>query len=325
MQELLRVSTADAPIGQKHAYWTRQVATHVSRLEIDVRKKLDFAGAFSVRTLGPSRLLLIDAEFQSVVHRGDSMEDRVELIYIDQGHMDIRRFHRSVPVAQGEWCLVDDREDYAFSTSESCSAIVLQLPGPWARRFVPELSEEIISSTTCLPNWERALAFAMKAIGCWEVFEAALDDVEVVEHVGGLLTLALGRSAPLVTRHKSSIMRGVRKSMLERYIDPKLSAADIAQANRISRRYLHQLFAENGESFGRQLLKLRLQRAEQILGDYRFRKLTIAEIAQSVGITDPSVFSRHFRNQYACTPSMFRGSRFARLNIETSDEFPASS
>jgi AraC-like DNA-binding protein len=319
MQELLRVSTADAPIGQKHAYWTRQLSAHVNRFEIDVRKKLDFAGAFSIRTFGPARLLLVEAEFQSVVHRGDSTQDQVELIYVDQGHMDIRRFHRSMPVSQGEWCILDDREDYAFTTSEKCSAIVLQLPGPWVRRFVPELSEEIISSTSCLPNWERALAHAMKAIGCWEIFDAVLDDVQVVEHVGGLLTLALGRSAPLVTRHKSSIMRGVRKSMLERYIDPKLSAADIAQDNRISRRYLHQLFAENGESFGKQLLKLRLQRAEQILGDYRFRKLTIAEIAQSVGITDPALFSRHFRNYYACTPTKFRGSRFGRLNPETSD------
>jgi AraC-like DNA-binding protein len=313
MQELLRVSTADAPIGQKHSYWSRQVATHLAQLEIDVQRKIDFAGTFSVRTLGPARVSLIDAEFQSVMHNGDGRDDRVELIYVDEGHMNIRRFHRTMAIGRGEWCVLDEREDYAFTTSARCACIVLQLPGPWARRFVPELADEIISSNSCLPNWERSLAYGLKAIGTWEITEAVLDDVQVLEHLGGLLTLSLGRSTPLVSRHKASIMRGIRKSMIERYIDPKLSAADIASQNRISRRYLHQLFVSEGETFGKQLLKLRLQRAEQVLSDYRFRKLTIAEIAQAAGITDPTIFSRHFRDRYGATPSQFRASRTAQL------------
>lgn len=313
MQELLRVTTADAPMGQKHAFWSQQVATHLARLEIDVQRKFDFAGAFSVRTLGPARLSLIDAEYQSIVHRGCSSDDRVELIYVDEGHLDLRRFHRGLTIGKGEWCVLDDREDYAFTTSAKCACIVLQLPGRWARRFVPELAEEIISSNSCLPNWERSVAYAMKAIGNWEISEAALDDVQVLEHVGGLLTLSLGRSTPLVSRHKASIMRGIRKTMMERYIEPKLSATDVALENRISRRYLHQLFAVDGESFGKQLLKLRLHRAEHMLSDYRFRKLTIAEISHAVGISDPTIFSRHFRNQYGNTPTVFRATRFGQL------------
>lgn len=313
MEELLHITTADAQVGQKHQYWSKQVTAHVARLEIDVQRKLDFLGTFSVRTLGPARLSLIDADFQSAVHRGDSLDDRVELIYVDSGHMDIRRFHRAMTVKSAEWCVLDDREDYAFTTSPKCTCIVLQLPGQWARRFVPELAEEIISSNSCLPNWERSVAYAMKAIGNWEISEAALDDVQVLEHLGGLLTLSLGRSTPLVSRHKASIMRRVRKTMLERYIDPKLTASDVATQNHISRRYLHQLFASDGESFGKQLLKLRLHRAEQMLSDFRFRKLTVSEISQAVGISDPTIFSRHFRVRYGCTPTAFRALRIAQI------------
>ena len=51
MEELLHITTADAQVGQKHQYWSKQVTAHVARLEIDVQRKLDFSGTFSVRTL----------------------------------------------------------------------------------------------------------------------------------------------------------------------------------------------------------------------------------------------------------------------------------
>ncbi|MGO8829938.1 MAG: helix-turn-helix transcriptional regulator, partial [Steroidobacteraceae bacterium] len=82
--------------------------------------------------------------------------------------------------------------------------------------------------------------------------------------------------------------------------------ATVAAALGLSRRYVHLLFASAGTTFCEELYACRLHRAQRLLCDKRFEGLGIAEIAFNCGFSEPSHFTRRFRERFGSPPSAFR-------------------
>jgi transcriptional regulator GlxA family with amidase domain len=66
------------------------------------------------------------------------------------------------------------------------------------------------------------------------------------------------------------------------------------------------LFAQSGTTFGHELLRIRLELARRLLGDRRFGKISIGEVAARCGFVEPSHFARRFRAKYGQGPTEFR-------------------
>jgi AraC-like DNA-binding protein len=130
-------------------------------------------------------------------------------------------------------------------------------------------------------------------------------------HVYDLFGLLLG-----TTRESAEIVRGrgvrgarlkaIKNDIAVRIAEPDLDARGIAQRHRLSVRYLHRLFEEDGLVFGQFVLGLRLARAERMLTDSRFAGRSVSTIGYDAGFADLSYFYRCFRRQYGCTPSEAR-------------------
>ena len=82
-----------------------------------------------------------------------------------------------------------------------------------------------------------------------------------------------------------------------------LSVADVARRHRVTPRYIHKLFENEGLTFSSFVLGQRLSRAHRILSDPRFVDRNISSVAFDVGFGDLSYFNRTFRRRYAATPS----------------------
>jgi AraC-like DNA-binding protein len=82
-----------------------------------------------------------------------------------------------------------------------------------------------------------------------------------------------------------------------------LSVADVARRHRVTPRYIHKLFENEGLTFSSFVLGQRLTRAHRILSDPRFVDHKISSVAFDVGFGDLSYFNRTFRRRYAATPS----------------------
>jgi AraC-like DNA-binding protein len=93
--------------------------------------------------------------------------------------------------------------------------------------------------------------------------------------------------------------------------DPNLSPSNVAERVGISTRYLHQLFAERGPSFGRWVLAQRLERCHRDLSDPARSHLTVSDLAHRHGFRDPSYFARAFRARNGYSPREFRRIRAA--------------
>jgi AraC-like DNA-binding protein len=87
-----------------------------------------------------------------------------------------------------------------------------------------------------------------------------------------------------------------------------LSVAEVAQRQRMTPRYVHKLFENEGFTFSSFVRDQRLACAHRMLSDPRLADRTIGSIAFDVGFGDLSYFNRTFRQLYGATPGEIRQS-----------------
>lgn len=97
----------------------------------------------------------------------------------------------------------------------------------------------------------------------------------------------------------------VLQHVRERLADRNLSATSVGRALGMAPRTLHGLFHGQQESFAAVVRRLRLERSAALLRDPGVDR-TVTEIGASVGMADPSAFSRAFRRQFGESPSDLR-------------------
>lgn len=88
------------------------------------------------------------------------------------------------------------------------------------------------------------------------------------------------------------------------YSDASLSLGAVARSIATSRRQLQRVFAEHETSFRRELQRVRMTRAAELLRD---RTLPVAAVARAVGYRQPAQFSKAFRRHHGHPPSERRG------------------
>jgi AraC-like DNA-binding protein len=90
--------------------------------------------------------------------------------------------------------------------------------------------------------------------------------------------------------------------------DGDLSVAEVARRHRVTPRYIHKLFENEGLTFSSFVLGQRLSRAHRILSNSHLADRNISSVAFDVGFGDLSYFNRAFRRRYAATPTEIRHS-----------------
>jgi len=135
----------------------------------------------------------------------------------------------------------------------------------------------------------------------------APDDLS--DHLMHMITMTFNSSRQAMDNHP--IVRELLKRRVLRYIDKNLHNSElcngrIAQAQHISIRYLYKLFQDEAETIHALILRKRLERARQLLGDPTNAGCSIEQIAYRTGFTYSSHFSRAFKKHYGVSPRDFR-------------------
>jgi AraC family transcriptional regulator, regulatory protein of adaptative response / methylphosphotriester-DNA alkyltransferase methyltransferase len=85
--------------------------------------------------------------------------------------------------------------------------------------------------------------------------------------------------------------------------DESLSLAAVAHSIATSRRQLQRVFAEQGTSFRRELQRVRMAHAAELLSS---GTLPVASVARAVGYRQAAQFSKAFRRHHGHPPSAAR-------------------
>jgi AraC-like DNA-binding protein len=134
----------------------------------------------------------------------------------------------------------------------------------------------------------------------------------VRRHVFDLAVLAATRPAGIGESEVSAVVAARRAKVLDviadRFQDPELSVAAVADTLRISPRYVQRLLGTLGTTFTAHVTELRLQFVLKLLTEHERRPRRIADIALEAGFSDVSNFNRSFKSRFGDTPRNMRGS-----------------
>lgn len=101
-------------------------------------------------------------------------------------------------------------------------------------------------------------------------------------------------------------LMSIQNYILDHLQEEDLNIGKIAQANRISVRYLHMIFEQTGQSVSAWIKEQRLKRCLEALKDPAESARQVSEIAFKWGFNDASHFSRAFKIHFGQSPKSIR-------------------
>lgn len=142
-------------------------------------------------------------------------------------------------------------------------------------------------------------------------FSAPMDRNVAVALGDCLIELAkLAIIEQLCTRRDETVRETVRtriQSFVQRNIhDPDLTIERIAERLGCTKRYLHKVFSNEGQTLSQYIWAQRLERCRSELGRPEMAAKSITEIAFNGGFSDTAHFSRSFRSRFGQAPRAYR-------------------
>ena len=226
------------------------------------------------------------------------------------GDARVRSGDREASLRRGDVFLVDSLHEFALGLERPFRQLVVKVPKAWidARVARPDLL-----AGTMLPHDEpltRMLAGYL-AVG-FETAEQTTPSTRAMfaQHLLDLLAEALGGQhvrEPTPSRaRRAALFAFARRVIALKYGASDLLPEHIAHALGISKRMLHRIFAEQGETVMKAVLAERIDRAANLLAQPAARERTITDIAFACGFNDVSHFGRAFEARMGATPSEWR-------------------
>jgi AraC-like DNA-binding protein len=303
-------STAHLLPGKALSYWRDVICENLLQMHIQSSQKSAFFGHIEKHAFGPMKANFISVSEQKVWRErtaAHSAKDHLfHLIHVRQGVQLIEQYGRSLKVEAGDCLLIDCLAGFEFDFPQGVEALVLEIRRDWLKGWLPAPEDAAARLIDGRSGWGATLASALSNVTPTTVGASGLPPTVVAEQIVSLLALAAAHYDSSPTTHKRGLLRRVTETIRERCHEPDLDPAAVAAALGLSRRYVHLLFASVGTTFSHELYACRLHRAQRLLCDKRFDGLGIAEIAWNCGFSEPSHFTRRFRERFGSPPSAYR-------------------
>jgi AraC-like DNA-binding protein len=195
-----------------------------------------------------------------------------------------------------------DREG-TFDTFGPHRQLTLLVPRPRVPRSLDEMLQR--GCPVAAGPGTGLLSIAADQIGGIAREMESLPDDAVSRAVDGLIDLLDAAVSPVreaSTGQRTALLAQMRRYILDRLGDGRMSATSIAAAHGISVRTVHLVFGESGTSVGRWTRQQRLERCRRELSSATGRT-TVTEVAFRWGFSDTAHFSRTFKQEFGVSPS----------------------
>jgi AraC family transcriptional regulator, positive regulator of tynA and feaB len=303
-------STEHLQPGRALSYWRDVICENLLQMHIQSSQERAFFGHIEKHAFGPIKANFISVSEQKVWRERtaacNAKDHLFHLIHVRKGVQLAEQHGRNLKVEAGDCLLIDCLAGFEFDFPQGVEALVLEIRRDWLKGWLPAPEDAAARLIDGRSGWGATLASALGNITPTTVGASGLPPTAVAEQIVSLLGLAAATDDPSPTSHKRALLRRVTETIRERCHEPDLDPATVAAALGLSRRYVHLLFASAGTTFSQELYACRLHRAQRLLCDKRFDGLGIAEIAWNCGFSEPSHFTRRFRERFGSPPSSYR-------------------
>ncbi len=311
-------STDLLPASARADHWNSVIAQAYFPLDLTFHDAARFEGRLELGTLGGLSLSRLQTQpVQYERHRRHISRETEEQYLITiprQSPVEFSQSGREVCCDPGGFILERGDEPYRFSYAAANDLCVIKVAKP------------ILAEKLRNPDRFCALVFnGREGIGSLfttmaqqiqrqSMTESAIDPVAgsvIGRHLVELLALSLDRSSDVERGAASSVREGHRRRaqsvILSNLSHPDLSPEFVAERIGISKRYLHEIFADMNCTVSQSIREQRLRAARDLL--QMASPVPLSDIAYRFGFADQAQFSRLFKAMFGQTPSSYRASR----------------
>lgn len=271
-------------------------------------------------------LRILSATYSGVRHESaqtrsrSSGDEDLSLCVILSGTSLATRASQGMLLRDGDAVLMTNVDGWSFTPRALVDVAGLRLSRAKLAPLVPDLDAAVMRRVPANAGGLRLLRRYIALVANDD--EVLADPVSrglIAHHLYDLAALALGATrdgTALATRRTLGAVRlaSMKDDIAAHLSDGDLDLATVAARNRVSPRYLHKLFQDDGVTYSAFVLSRRLARAYGLLSNPLHAHRPISAIAYDVGFNDLSYFNRTFRRRYDATPSDVREYAVRRSN-----------
>ena len=317
----IALTTDDAPERERFALWRESVFRSFAPLTVERSPDQTFASAIDARVFeGLSTIDITGCGYSMRRTSADIAAASAEFylaFQVVEGPIEVETAQGSQTFRAGDigigapdtaWGMVAHRTRYRTRNVIIPKALV----DPWLMPGASIAAVHLPASrgfNALLGDFMSSLTTHAESFSPVEIAAAA-------QTLGRLMAVA-GGFDPALAEAGASVVNAARldraRAMIEqRFAEPNLNPAKVAQALGISLRQLHLLFEPTGHSFSECLMLRRLQQCHAQLSDPTMLSRSITEIAFDAGFENLQTFYRAFRRSFGMTPGDLRAQALAR-------------
>ena len=313
----MRHSTSNLPPAARAGHWNGVIADVYFPLHLTFGDAARFDGQLEHQTLGDlslSRLQTEPVQYERHPrHIAGTCEEQYLITIPRRAPVTCRQSGREVRCDPGGFILERGDEPYRFSYEAANDLCVLKVAKP------------VLSQGLRNPDRHCALVFnGRDGLGglfttmAQHVQASAPADVAAGDVLGRqlieLLALAIDRSSEMADGAQSAVrtahLKRAEEVIRRNLSNPDLSPDLVAEACGISKRYLHEIFADGNATVSQLIREQRLIAARNLLA--MSNPGPMSDIAYRFGFSDQAQFSRLFKAMFGQTPSGYRASLTGR-------------
>jgi AraC family transcriptional activator of tynA and feaB len=314
MAHIESFSTVGLDQRRKLAHWNDYATDSINPLVSDPADVRTFNGSIARTKLGDITVADVYSDAQVVRHsRAHVARTRHSMFFLQlqmEGESINRQNGRVACLNAGDFSLCDSTRQYEIVFPRANRMLVMGIPDSKLRRHIA-CPESLVAIPMQASNGVCGLLSRFLR-HFWIECTEALDEATAGRITAAILDLLgaayadIGRAQPdrlsLANVHRIRIVNYIEAHLH----DPELTPTRLAEACKITPRYLHHLFSEREETVARYIVRRRLDECARALACGAQRSRTITAIAFDYGFNSPTHFGRVFRARFGVTPREYR-------------------
>jgi AraC-like DNA-binding protein len=310
-------STTNLPAAARAGHWNSVIAETYFPLQLTFRDAAAFNGRLEHQSLGDLSLSRLQTEplqyERHPRHIAGTSEEQYLITIPRRSPVEFRQLGREVRCDPGSFIIERGDEPYRFSYQAANDLCVLKVAKPVLSnrlRNPDRYCAQVFNGRDGLGGLFTTMAQHVQA--------QAPDDKAAKDLLGRqlieLLSMTIDRNGETTEVAQSSIRAAHLKRATEvirrNLSNPELSPDLVADACGISKRYLHEIFADGNGTVSQHIREQRLIAARNML--QMPNPGPMSDIAYRFGFSDQAQFSRLFKAMFGQTPSGYRASQTGR-------------
>lgn len=309
-------STESVPVRMRTACWREAVSMVLPSLAVDYLTEEPLRAQLESRSFADAQVTrFIDNTPAAchVVHTPSRLgwPEAYLLVLQYAGNGCYRHAGRQVTLDSGDMVLLDMSQRFDLTFSNVHHELVWMLPRETLAPLLVK-PEQVTAGISGRYGLGALLAGSMRMIAGEAGRLDTVSQRSLRLHLCNLAALTLGATLA-VEEARWKTYRMERRHQILTYIEVHLRENDltaerVARDLKMSRRWLHELFSDDGTTFATWVVRRRIEECRRLLEDPRQDHISISAIAFRHGFNDLSTFYRQFRAHCGARPRDVRRS-----------------